>query len=199
MGNAKDLKEALENESITRIVLTDNISVDEPIIPAAGVTIDGNGHELKFSNTGDGANSAEGLYIANDGVIIKNLTIDGVNVTHGDNLIEIYSNATLENVTVKNGKKNGIYVNHNSAGDITVNFKNITTDKNNWAGIGLVAQKAGATLTANFTGTNSFGETVGVYSEQGTEEDPSAYPGSVVVNGLSEKAHDTKTYQKIYE
>lgn len=141
------------------------------------------------------------MYIANDGVVIKNLVIDGNNVAHSDNLIEIYSNATLENVTVKNGKKNGIYVNHNGQGEITVNFKDITTEGNAWAGIGLVAQNENAVLNAIFTGNNSFGETVGVYSEQGkSESDTDTYKGSVNVSGLEEYQHPTKPhFQKAYK
>ncbi|MFJ7934363.1 hypothetical protein [Sporosarcina sp. NPDC096371] len=123
------------------------------------------------------------MYIANDGVVIQNLVID--TVTHNDNLIEIYSNATLKNVTVKNGKKAGIYVNNDKAATtITVNFENITTADNNWAGIGLVAQQADSKVIAKFTGKNAFGEAVGVYSDNNSDEYTGQYLGTVEVEGL---------------
>jgi hypothetical protein len=164
--------------------------LNTPLEPAAGVTIDGNGKTLTFDNgTGTGATSAEGLYIKNDGVVIKNIVID--NVTHKDNLIEIYSNATLENVTVSNGAKNGIYVNNDGKGPITVNFKDVTTSGNAWAGVGLVAQKASDSIVANFTGTNSFAETTHVYA------DITGYQGTVTVNGLTGPTINTKD-QKVW-
>ena len=127
------------------------------------------------------------MYIANDGVVIQNIVID--TVTHGDNLIEIYNNATLKNVTVKNGEKAVIYVNNDKATTITVNFENITTANNGWkAGIGLVAQKAGGKVIANFTGKNNFGEEVGVYSDSKATvgEYIGTYLGTVEVTGLGD-------------
>lgn len=192
-----DLAKAQPGETVT---LSENIVLTETLEPAAGVIIDGNSHTITFDNgTGTGDASAEGIFISKAGVVLKNLVID--TVSHGDNLIEIYNSATLENVTVKNSKKNGIYVNHNSEGEITVDFKNITTENNAWAGIGLVAQKQGAIINVNFTGENSFAETVGVYSEQGKSVTlPDAYQGTVNVKGLVEYEHPSKsTFQKAYK
>lgn len=183
--------------------MTSDISTNAAIAPAAGVTIDGNNMELKFvTNIGAGANSAEGLNISNEGITIKNLVID--TPTHGDNGIEIYRSATLENVTVKGSKKAGIYVNNDGTGAITVNFKDITTSGNEWeAGIGLVAQQLGSSIIANFTGTNSLGEAVKVYSEQGTSSNSSLYAGTVTVNKAGQVIVGTenvdKTYQTNYE
>lgn len=183
--------------------MTGDISTNTAIEPAAGVTIDGNDMKLKFeTNTGDGANSAEGLNISNEGITIKNLVID--TPTHGDNGIEIYNSTTLENVTVIGSKKAGIYVNNNGTGAITVNFKDITTSENQWgAGIGLVAQQTGSSIIANFTGTNSLGEAVKVYSEQGILSNPTLYAGTVTVNKDGEviagTVNDSKDYQTNYE
>lgn len=173
-----ELVAALSNEQVLTINIMDNITVVDTVKPAANVTINGNGYKLTFDNgSGQGDNTAEGLYIANNDVVIKNIVID--TVTHGDNLIEIYSKTTLEKVTVKNGKKAGIYVNNDGYGTIEVNFKDITTENNAWnAGIGLVAQNDGSKVIANFSGNNSFSEDVAVYHE-GTK-----YLGTYEVNGL---------------
>ena len=139
-----------------------------------------------------GNTSADGLFISNDNVIIKNLTITRAGTTNTDNLVEIYgNNATLENVTVTNGAKNGIYVNNNGKGALTVNFRNITTSGNAWAGVGLVAQKVGDSIVANFTGTKSFNESTHVYA------DITGYQDTVTVNGLSAYTTNSKN-QKVW-
>ena len=127
---------------------------------------------------GGGDSTAEGLHIPNGvkNVVIKNLTVKG---THRDNLIEIYSDATLENVKAIGGKKAGIYVNNNGTGTITVNFKNIETAGNGWnAGVGIVSQKLNSKVIANFEGIKA-AEEVAVYTD-----DISKYHGEYEVNGL---------------
>lgn len=187
---------------IKNIKLTQDVTSTSQVKPAPGVTIDGDEKKITFTtNTGTGENSAEGLFIADEGITIKNLTIE--NPAHGDNGIEIYKSTTLENVKVIGAKKAGIYVNHNGSGVITVNFKNVHTSGNQWgAGIGLVSQNLGSSVIANFTGTNTFGEAVQVYSEQGTATVANAYPGTVTVNkegsAVVGSQNGNKTYQKAY-
>lgn len=186
---------------IKNIKLTQGITSVSQVKPAPGVTINGDGNKITFStNTGTGEETAEGLFIADEGITIKNLIIE--NPVHGDNGIEIYKSTTLENVTVNGAKKAGIYVNNNGSGAITVNFKDIKTSGNLWnAGIGLVSQNAGSSVIANFTGTNIFGEAVDVYSEQGTSADSIEYKGTVTVNKDGNEVIGvtaTKTYQTNY-
>lgn len=168
----EDLETAVAGETIT---LTHNVSVSEPVMPAAGVTIDGAGFELNVATEGDGATTAEGVLLGEDDITLKNIIITG---THDDNLIEIYNTATLENVTVKGSKKAGIYVNNIAHETMNVTFNSITTADNAWAGIGISANE-GHAVTTSFTGTHSFGETPAVYTE-GTNAE-----GTMTVTGLS--------------
>ncbi len=129
---------------------------------ASNTKIDGAGHTLTINTSGDGDHDLQGLGLMGDNITISNLTVVG---THGDNLIEIYGDkATLENVTVENSKKAGIYVNNDNMGEWSVTFKDITTNNNNWAGIGLRA-KDDAKITVNFIGNNNFSEDIAVYTE----------------------------------
>ncbi|CAM3131355.1 S-layer-like y domain-containing protein [Filibacter tadaridae] len=180
--NATELETALTDENVKEITLLKNISVGTEVMTlTSGVTINGNNNKLFVGGTkaDKGANKALGLYIpANaEEVVVKNLKVVG---THGDNLIEIFGNATLDNVSAIGGKKAGIYVNNDGTGTITVNFKDITTASNGWnAGIGIASKKIGSKVIANFSGTNSFGEETAVYTD-----DLSAYMGEYEVNGL---------------
>ncbi|MET3655384.1 hypothetical protein ABIC55_000468 [Sporosarcina psychrophila] len=107
-------------------------------------------------------------------------------------MIEIYgNNVKLDNVEVTSGAKNGIYVNNNGQGAWTVTFNNIKTSGNAWAGIGLVAQTAGDSITANFTGTNTFAEATNVYA------DITGYQDAVTVTGLSSAVVNAKL-QKVW-
>lgn len=160
-ANAKFIEDLAAAKAGDTILLTHNVIVSEPVVPAAGVTIDGGGFELNVATEGDGATTAEGVFLSEDDITLKNLIITG---THSDNLIEIYNNSTLENVTVKDSKKAGIYVNNIAADSIAVQFTNITTENNTWAGIGISASE-GHTVHAAFTGTHSFSESPAVYTE----------------------------------
>ncbi|PID02472.1 hypothetical protein CSV67_09220 [Sporosarcina sp. P2] len=162
------------------IKLEKSIEVDNATIKlTSGVTIEGNNHTLYVGGSDAGATTAEGIEVTagSKDVVIKDLKVVG---THGDNLIEIYGSTTLDNVTTIGGKKVGIYVNNDGANTITVNFKDITTASNGWdAGVGIVSQQIGSKVIANFTGINSFGESVAVYTD-----DFIKYKGQYEVNGL---------------
>ncbi|ARF14901.1 hypothetical protein [Sporosarcina ureae] len=162
------------------ITLEKSIEVDNATIKlTSGVTIEGNNHTLYVGGSDAGATTAEGIEVTagSKDVVIKDLKVVG---THGDNLIEIYGSATLDNITTIGGKKVGIYVNNDGANTITVNFKDITTASNGWdAGVGIVSQQIGSKVIANFTGVNSFGEPVAVYTDDFIE-----YKGQYEINGL---------------
>lgn len=177
------LDAAAEPDSkLKTITLEKSIEVDKDTIKlTSGVVIEGNNHTLYVGGAGTdlGGSTAEGISVVKGAkdVVIKNLEVRG---THGDNLIEIYGSATLDNVTALGGKKAGIYVNNDGTDTITVNFKDITTGGNAWdAGIGLLSQQIGSKVIANFSGTNSFGESVAVYTD-----DVNKYKGQYEVNGL---------------
>ncbi|MEK4761932.1 pectate lyase-like adhesive domain-containing protein [Viridibacillus sp. FSL E2-0187] len=190
VSNEEELSKALANEKVKTIKLTANITSTTPVAPKAGVTIDGAGNELAVHTVSPGGNNtADGVFIQEKDVTLKNITITG---THNDNLVEIYGdNATLDNVTVTGSKKAGIYVNHNGVGDITVNFKDVHTDTNIWAGIGLIAQKEEATIIANFSGENKLDEEVALYTD-----DKMLYLGDYKVNGL--KGYEVKRVGQQY-
>lgn len=180
-ASAKFLKDI---ETGGNIVLTSDIVVYQAVEIQTDTILDGNNHTLHIAN-GDAKNtgdsSAEGLYIAGDGVTIKNLKVTG---THGDNLIEVYGNDTsLVNVTATGGKKAGIYVNNNGAGAMVVNFENIKTSGNGWnAGIGLVARQDDDSINANFKGTHEFREDVGVYEDALFKDGINQYQGNITVD-----------------
>lgn len=167
---------------IETITLKNNISVGmETLTLTSGVVLEGNGHTIYVGGTtaDTGSDKSLGLFISPQAkdVTVKNLTVLG---THGDNLIEIYGNATLENVKALSGKKAGIYVNNTGTDTITISFKDITTGGNGWdAGIGIAPQKLSNKIIANFSGTNNFGESTAVYVDDITK-----YKGSHEVNGL---------------
>ncbi|MEX3621511.1 pectate lyase-like adhesive domain-containing protein [Viridibacillus arvi] len=194
VSNEAGLKVALTNEKVKTIKLTQNITTTSQVAPKAGVTIDGGNNILTIDTESVGNNTADGLYIAEAGIVIKNLTVtrsEGSKNT--DNLIEIYNSTTLENVTVINGAKAGIYVNNDKAGEITVNFKGVHTSGNRWnAGIGLVARLESSIINANFSGENTFGEDVAVYTDDSTE-----YGGKYKVSKIAgyEETLDTKKHQ----
>ena len=181
VANATELEAALENEELTKITLEDDIVVTNAITLSKDITLDGDGHTLSIDTVVEGATVAEGLLIAPGAknVVVENIKI--TTATHTDNLIEIYGDATLKNVTASNGKKAGIYVNNDGTGTITVNFTNITTEGNAWkAGIGIVAQQEGSKVIANFSGTHSFGEETAVYTDDKTK-----YDGEYEIKGLT--------------
>lgn len=178
--NEEELKTALDNDDVKVITLENNIKTEAAVVLKDNKTIDGKGYTLIVGTSGDGESSAKGLYIPNDvkNVVIKNLTVKG---THGDNLIEIYSNATLENVKAIGGKKAGIYVNNDKEATITVNFKNIETAGNGWdAGVGIVSKKLNSKVIANFEGIKA-AEKVAVYTD-----DINKYHGEYEINGLDD-------------
>lgn len=181
-----ELKTALAAANATTeietITLKNDIAVGmETLTLTSGVVIEGNGNTVYVGGTKDdkGDDKALGLFITDNAknVTVKDLTVVG---THGDSLIEIYGDATLENVKALSGKKAGIYVNNRGTSTITVNFKSITTGGNGWdAGVGMASKKLGSKIIANFSGTNSFGEKTAVYTD-----DLTTYKGTYDVNGL---------------
>lgn len=178
VATEQELNDAIDKDEVKVITFETNIKTENPVELKSNKTIDGNGYTLVVGTTGGGDSTAEGLHIPNGvkNVVIKNLTVKG---THRDNLIEIYSDATLENVKAIGGKKAGIYVNNNGTGTITVNFKNIETAGNGWnAGVGIVSQKLNSKVIANFEGIKA-AEEVAVYTD-----DISKYHGEYEVNGL---------------
>lgn len=179
VANEAELNAALQNTQLKKITLEDNITVTNEIALGKNITLDGGNNTLTINSVAGG--NSEGLLIPKtaENVVIENLIV--TTATHDDNLIEIYGDATLKNVTAKDGKKAGIYVNNDGMGTITVNFESITTSGNGWdAGIGLVAQQEGSKVIANFTGTHAFGETTAVYTDNYV-----TYKGKYEVNGLT--------------
>ncbi|GKV69218.1 hypothetical protein NCCP2716_17160 [Sporosarcina sp. NCCP-2716] len=194
VGSAAELLAALNNKSIQQIVLSDNITVTEPVVPLAGVTINGKGHTLTLNAEGKGDSTAEGLYIKNDHVTITDLKITQSGNANKDNLVEIYGNyAHLNKVEVKGSHKAGIYVNNDKKDSIlSVLFTSVSTSANGWnAGIGLQAQKENSIVKATFSGRNLFEDKVAVYSDnKSTISDNHAGDGNlgqVEVIGLGNK------------
>ncbi len=168
VSSVEDIHDALAKPNIKTIVFSQDIDATEPIaINKANVVIDGNDKTLTINTTYNvDNNTSDAVGIFADGVTIQKLTVVQGNGSQGDNLIEIYGNNTiLKNVTVKGSKKAGIYVNKdNAATGMAVNFDNVTTKDNNWAGVGLFNQVENTKLIASFNNLNA-NEDVAVYTE----------------------------------
>ncbi len=141
------------------IVLDNGFNSISEIAVNKSITIDGNHQTISstFSKTNTSNNAALGI-IGNNGVVVKNLTVDGADSTalHGIN-IYVATNVLLDNVAVVNNGHNGIVVNGS-----TVTVNNVTTKNNGWGGIDVdlgSGVTAPAILTVN--GYSSHSETYG--------------------------------------
>ena len=105
-------------------------------ITGKNIIIDGGGHTLTIAE-GSNKNAHAVNIQANSNVTIKNITIDGANITK--NGINVYQSTAIigENVTVKNNRQHGVVVN---GSDVTVD--GLTTEGNGQGGIN-VDNKAG--------------------------------------------------------
>lgn len=105
VSNADELKAALENDDLDTITLEKDVVYTDTITLDKDVTLDGNGNTLYINTEGKGDHSAQGLYIPADAenVVVEDITI--TTATHGDNLIEISGDATLNGVTAIGGDK----------------------------------------------------------------------------------------------
>ena len=98
------------------IELRDNVNTDTTIFLPAGVTLDGNGHEITYTGTrNDSTKPNDGAFITAesgaDNVTIQDVTINaGENIKHG---VQFYcsDNGTLSNVTVNGGAWTSVMVN----------------------------------------------------------------------------------------
>ena len=82
-----ELKQALENESVTTIILGENINTTEKINVLRNVTIDGNGHTMKYVGTFGASGSSEnttwgGIYVLQ--VYKATATIKNIKLTGGN-------------------------------------------------------------------------------------------------------------------
>ena len=105
-------------------------------ITSKDIIIDGGSHTLTIAE-GSNKNAHAVNIQANSNVTIKNITIDGANITK--NGINVYQSTAIigENVTVKNNRQHGVVVN---GSDVTVD--GLTTEGNGQGGIN-VDNKAG--------------------------------------------------------
>ena len=105
-------------------------------ITSKNIIIDGGSHTLTIAE-GSNKNAHAVNIQANSNVTIKNITIDGANITK--NGINVYQSTAIigENVTVKNNRQHGVVVN---GSDVTVD--GLTTEGNGQGGIN-VDNKAG--------------------------------------------------------
>ena len=120
VGNADDLKSALEDGNYDTIRLTDDIKMPdgENLVVANPVTIDGQSHKLSFTGLDNQPNDVnDALVIAAEDVTVKDLAVDAglgelKSKWKGVYAIQAYdtTGVTLEGVTVF-GANRGIYVN----------------------------------------------------------------------------------------
>lgn len=120
VGNADDLKSALEDGNYDTIRLTDDIKMPdgENLVVTNPVTIDGQSHKLSFTGLDNQPNDVnDALVIAAEDVTVKDLAVDAglgelKSKWKGVYAIQAYdtTGVTLEGVTVF-GANRGIYVN----------------------------------------------------------------------------------------
>ena len=140
------IKDAVDAaQSGETIVLLDDVTLDgsktsnnQGVLDITGknIVIDGGSHTLTIAE-GSNKNAHAVNIQANSNVTIKNITIDGANITK--NGINVYQSTAIigENVTVKNNPQHGVVVN---GSDVTVD--GLTTEGNGQGGIN-VDNKAG--------------------------------------------------------
>lgn len=151
INTASDSDELRLNRDIT---LLDDVDVTK------SVTIDGNNKTISanFSKTGNDNNSL--LSVLADNVIIKNVTLDGVdskNQLHGINAYQV-TNLKVENVVAKHFRTGILY--NGSTGTI----QDVHTMNNIWHGINV--DKAGANV--NVLGVNTHTEDFNIYVDDET-------------------------------
>lgn len=119
VGTADKLKEALADEDIETIQLTEDITIDsgENLVVTNPVTIDGNNHKLSFSGLDSKSNDTnDALVIAAEDSTVKNLTVDAgltaAETWKGSYAIQAYNTSGVVLQEVKaTGANGGIYVN----------------------------------------------------------------------------------------
>ena len=126
VSNEEELLKAL-NDGIKNIQLANDISLSKMLdITTDGVTLDGDGHQVKVDELNNKTN-VFGISGQKD-VTVKNLTITGNNTgKHGFNIYKS-DNITLEDITVSGVAGLGIVVN---ASSVTATG-NITLSNNGW-------------------------------------------------------------------
>jgi hypothetical protein len=150
VGTQTALNAALANTAITNITFSGDITATSSVQVTHKVTIDGAGHKLlpSFTKTSS-SNNAAMIILNDDGVTVKNLTVDGGDKANGHALhgFNIYNatNVLLDGVTASNNQHTGVNVNGS-----TVTVNNITTSSNLWGGIN-IDQGTGLTATTTLT------------------------------------------------
>ena len=126
-------------------------------ITGKNIIIDGGSHTLTIAE-GSNENAHAVNIQANSNVTIKNITIDGANITK--NGINVYQSTAIigENVTVNNNRWYGVVVN---GSDVTVN--GLTTESNGKGGINVDNKSANAQLIVENAVIN---ETYSIYFER---------------------------------
>ena len=126
-------------------------------ITGKNIIIDGGSHTLTIAE-GSNENAHAVNIQANSNVTIKNITIDGANITK--NGINVYQSTAIigENVTVNNNRWYGVVVN---GSDVTVN--GLTTESNGKGGINVDNKSANAQLIDENAVIN---ETYSIYFER---------------------------------
>ncbi len=126
-------------------------------ITGKNIVVDGGSHTLTIAE-GSNENAHAVNIQANSNVTIKNITIDGANITK--NGINVYQSTAIigENVTVNNNRWYGVVVN---GSDVTVN--GLTTESNGKGGINVDNKSANAQLIVENAVIN---ETYSIYFER---------------------------------
>lgn len=178
-SNVTELMNAIALASAGDVIsLTSNFSSNQAIVIDKAVTIEGNGKEISYTvPTGfDFAEFTPAIIVAETGVIIRNITIDGNNRNGSNTLIQTNnrdntraSNLSLFNVTLKNATsglrnqgiipanlsvENSTFVNLNKAIDITrdaalSNFTRVATNFVDAKGEQIFYQNAGSLIIRN--------------------------------------------------
>ena len=143
------------------------------------VTIDGNGMTITAAEGWTGSTNSDKhlLGIESDDVTVKNLTLNSSSKAYG---LQAYcaADVTLENVTLQGSVGAGLTVNSSS-----VTATGLHTSGNAWGGVNIDMNVPDHATVLTFDATSTFGETAGVYSDNGgvTVNAPEGY--ACVQNG----------------
>lgn len=188
------LKSAVTTED-AYIVLTSDITLTTKLEVAKSVTIDGNGHTIKASDSWSGTENTDKHLLGIEGsaaanAVVKNITLDSNSRAFGFQPYDVDGTVYLSNVILKNSKGTGMTVNGAS-----VVADNLTVSGSGWGQSIDVSNGVGIEGSPMLTLTNSdLQDSVGIFEDIGGNAEPNG--AVVVVDGETYAPHKNETLEK---
>ena len=188
------LKRAVTTEG-AYIVLTSDITLTTKLEVAKSVTIDGNGHTIKASDSWSGTANTDKHLLGIEGsaaanAVVKNITLDSNSCAFGFQPYDVDGTVYLYNVILKNSMGTGMTVNGSS-----VVADNLTVSGSGWGQSIDVSNGVGIEGSPMLTLTNSdLQDSIGIFEDIGGNAEPNG--AVVVVDGETYAPHKNETLKK---